>query len=72
MVLIVSKSMVREAHNRYEKPRFSSRKWKHNLFVKRREPQTTILLVYVDNMIMTSDDKEKIAKIKGVIPNALR
>ncbi|XP_021771481.1 uncharacterized protein LOC110735599 [Chenopodium quinoa] len=37
----------------------------HTLFFKRRKGLITCLIIYVDDMIITGDDKEEIAKLKG-------
>ncbi|XP_076908792.1 uncharacterized protein LOC143565815 [Bidens hawaiensis] len=37
----------------------------HTLFLKRRNNLITCLIIYVDDMIITGDDKEEITKLKG-------
>ncbi|KAF3772145.1 Retrovirus-related Pol polyprotein from transposon TNT 1-94 [Nymphaea thermarum] len=39
----------------------------HTLFVKRIESKVTLLLVYVDDMIVTGDDKEETTRLKGLL-----
>ena len=36
----------------------------HTLFVKKREGKVTCLIIYVDDMIITGDDREEIKKLK--------
>ena len=37
----------------------------HTLFLKRRGGRTTCLIIYVDDMIITGDDRDEIANLKG-------
>ena len=39
----------------------------HTLFIKRRGNRVTCLIIYVDDMIITRDDKEEIKTLKGML-----
>ncbi|KAM2750693.1 hypothetical protein EV2_029442 [Malus domestica] len=39
----------------------------HTLFLKRRMSKLTTLIIYVDDMIVTGDDKEEISRLKDYI-----
>lgn len=41
----------------------------HNLFVKRRDNRLTALIVYVDNIIVTSNDEVEVEKLKCYLEN---
>ena len=36
----------------------------HTLFLKHKKGKVTALIIYVDDMIITGDDKEEISKLK--------
>ncbi|KAA3484108.1 protein fluG-like [Gossypium australe] len=36
----------------------------HTLFIKHHKGKTTLLIVYIDNIIMTGDDREEMARLK--------
>ena len=39
----------------------------HTLFLKRRMEKLTTLIIYVDDMIVTGDDKEEILRLKDYL-----
>lgn len=39
----------------------------HTLFVKNNKEKITALIVYVDDMVMTGNDKDEMNKLKGVL-----
>ena len=57
--------MVWEIHSCYEEIGYRKSNANHTLFLKTREKKITYLIIYVDDMIITGDDLEEIAKLKG-------
>ena len=43
---------------------FQQSNYDHTLFLKRRQGKVTTLIVYVDDMIITCNDTEEVAKLK--------
>ena len=39
----------------------------HTLFIKHHKGKITLLIVYVDNIVMTGDDKEEMARLKKLL-----
>ena len=39
----------------------------HTLFIKHHKGKTTLLIVYVDDIVVTGDDKEEMAQLKRLL-----
>jgi ADP-heptose:LPS heptosyltransferase len=39
----------------------------HTLFIRHYKDKITLLIVYVDNMVVTGDDKEEMARLKKLL-----
>jgi hypothetical protein len=40
----------------------------HTLFIKRKNERVTLLIIYVDDMIVTGDDADKIKRLQEFCP----
>ena len=56
--------MVWEIYSSYEKFGYEQSNSDHTLFLKKKRDQTTCLIIYVDDMVITGNDEE-IHNLKG-------
>ncbi|BBG95255.1 hypothetical protein Prudu_003742 [Prunus dulcis] len=65
VVRVISASLVQEIAPCHEKYGYEQSNARHTLFLKRKNGKLTALIIYADDMIVTSDDLDEIGKLKG-------